>query len=76
MGGVLVYDAYSRIIGCQKIEQYYAANPPQKVHLDTVFSKAEMKEVARDFFSEKARERDFATDNDKLIYKNLPRFQS
>lgn len=35
-----------------------------------------MKEVARDFFGEKARERDFATDHDKLIYRNLPRFMS
>jgi hypothetical protein len=31
MGGVLVYDAYARLKGCEKIEKYFEENPPQKV---------------------------------------------
>lgn len=76
MGGTLVYDSYARLKGCTKIEEYFAANPPQKVATDILFSKTESKEVARELFGEKARERDFMCDQDKHFYKNLPRFQT
>lgn len=65
MGGVLVYDSYSVITGCEKIIDYFADSSPRKVPMDIVFSKAEIKEVTRDFFSEKARERDFACEQEK-----------
>lgn len=28
MGGVLVYDAYARMKGCEKIEKYFEENMP------------------------------------------------
>ena len=76
MGGILVYDSYARLVGCSKIEEYYAKTIPVKVHTDTVFSKQEIKEIQKDLFQEKVRERDFQTENDKIYFKNLPRFQT
>lgn len=74
MGGTLVYDSYCRLKGCDKIEQYFNENPPQKVSTDILFSKAESKEVSREIFADKARERDFGCDQDKKFFMNLPRF--
>ena len=62
MGGILVYDSYAKMKGCTKIEEYFAQRPPQKVSTDTLFSKAESKEVSRELFGDKARERDFGCD--------------
>ena len=76
MGGTLVYDSYARLKGCTKIEQYWEETPLTKVATDILFSKAESKEVARDLFGDKARERDFMCDQDKHFFKNLPRFQT
>ena len=76
MGGVLVYDSYAKMKGCTKIEEYFAQNPPQKVSTDTLFNKAESKEVSKELFGDKARERDFGCDQDKYFFKNLPRFQT
>ena len=75
MGGVLVYDSYSKLKGCVKIEQYFAEKVPTKISTDTLFSKAEQKEVLKELFGEKARERDFGCDQDKFFFKNLPKFQ-
>lgn len=76
MGGILVYDSYAKMKGCAKIEEYFVQHPPQKVTTDVLFSKAESKEVSRELFGDKARERDFGCDQDKYFYKNLPRFQT
>jgi hypothetical protein len=76
MGGILVYDSYAKMKGCTKIEEYFATRPPQKVSTDVLFSKTESKEVSRELFGDKARERDFGCDQDKYFYKNLPRFQT
>jgi hypothetical protein len=27
LGGILVYDAHARILGCPKIQEYYKTNP-------------------------------------------------
>ena len=45
MGGTLVYDSYARLVGCTKIEEYFAQHTPLKVHTDAVFSRAEIKEI-------------------------------
>ena len=76
MGGILVYDSHAHLKGCKKIEEYWDARVSEKLHVDVLFSKQEQKEVARDFFAERARERDFASDHDKATFKNLPRFQA
>ena len=76
MGGILVYDAYARMKGCEKIEKYFEENPLQKVQTDILFSKAESKEVSRELFGEQARARDFMCDQDKNFFRNLPRFHS
>ena len=76
MGGTLVYDAYARLVGCTKIEEYYSKTTPVRVHTDHVFSKSEIKEIQKDLFQEKVRERDFCSENDKIYFKNLPRFQT
>ena len=39
-----------------------------------MFSKEETKQTVRDVFSDKARERDFTSDQDRHFFKNLPRF--
>mmetsp|Transcript_15522 Transcript_15522/g.23825 ORF Transcript_15522/g.23825 Transcript_15522/m.23825 type:complete len:87 (+) Transcript_15522:771-1031(+) len=79
MNGIIVYDSYARLKGCKKIADYFDAKVPQKVDPYKLFSKEECKKVSKDscpIFSEKARERDFPSDNDRYLYKNLPRFQT
>jgi len=44
--------------------------------VDILFSKQESKEVSKDIFADKARERDFGTEQDKVFFKNLPKFQT
>ena len=39
MGGILVYDAYAKMKGCEKIEQYFEENVPPRVATDILFSK-------------------------------------
>lgn len=74
MGGTLVYDSYSKPKGNPKIEEYFNSNPPLKLSTDILFSKAEIKDVSKDIFGEKARERDFGNDQEKYFFKNLPKF--
>ena len=62
MGGTLIYDSYCKLKGNEKIEEYFNLNPPGKVSTDILFSRAEYKEVMKDIFGEKARERDFKSD--------------
>ena len=31
MGGILVYDSYAKMKGCEKIEKYFEENTPPKV---------------------------------------------
>ena len=62
MGGVLVYDSYAMLEGCEKIKEYWDGKVPPKVQMDILFNKQELKDLSRDFFSEKARERDFSND--------------
>lgn len=76
MGGTLVYDSYCKPKGNSKLERYFQENPPQRVSTDILFSKTEQKEAMKDIFGEKARERDFKCDSDKMFYRNLPRFQT
>jgi hypothetical protein len=74
MGGILVYDAYARMKGCEKIEKYFEDNVPTKIQTDILFSKAESKEVSKDLFGDQARARDFVCELDKNYFRNLPRF--
>ena len=65
MGGTLVYNSYAQLSGCKKIDEYWADRNLKKVQTDILFSKNECKEVNKELFGEKARERDFMTENDK-----------
>lgn len=45
--------------GCDKIENYWVNIEHNKVSKDILFTKNEIKEVYKDLFGDKARERDF-----------------
>ena len=74
MGGTLIYDSHANMVGCEKIELYWNSETPKKVSTDILFSKQESKAVYADLFGEKARERDFVSEQDRIFFKNLPRF--
>jgi hypothetical protein len=79
MGGTIVYDSYARLTGCEKIEQYFSTCQKTKINPYILFSKEEVKEVMKErtqLFGDKARERDFVNDNDRYLYRNLPRFSA
>ena len=76
MDGIIVYDSYARMTGCEKIVNYHNGKEAYKVDQNILFSKEEAKEVYKTIFSEKARERDFACDTDRHFFKNLPRFHA
>lgn len=46
----------------------------KKVNPYILFDENEVKEVQKSLFSEKPRLRDFQNDNDKIIFKNLPKW--
>jgi len=76
MGGVIVYDSYAKLTGCEKIVNYFESRVLPKVNPYHLFSKEEVKEAVRGVFGDKARERDFSCEYDKLLFRNLPRFQT
>lgn len=76
LGGMLVYDSYAELFGCDKIEKYFMDKDIDTVNPYILFTKQETKEVVRELFMEKARERDFTNDYDKFLFKNLPRFET
>jgi len=41
-----------------------------------LFSKEECKQICKDIFNDKVRERDFPSDYDRYLFKNLPRFHT
>jgi len=75
MGGVVVYDSHAELTGNEKIIKYFEENPPVKMDPYIIFGKEELQEIKAEFFAERARERDFASDQDKHLFKNLTRFQ-
>jgi hypothetical protein len=76
MGGVIVYDSYAKLTGCEKIVNYFNSRVPPKLNPFILFSKEEVKDAIRDVFGDKARERDFTCEYDKLVFRNLPRFHT
>jgi hypothetical protein len=74
MGGVIVYDSYANLTGCEKIVNHFKHHSLPKVNPNILFSKEETKEAVKSLFGEKARERDFSSEYDKNIFRNLPRF--
>ena len=76
MGGIIVYDSYAKLTGCEKIVKYFDEKKDEKIDPYKLFSHQETKDVIKEIFSEKVRERDFACDNDKMLFRNLPRFQN
>ena len=42
LGGILVYDAYARIVGSERLLEYYSQNPVQKINPYILFSKEEV----------------------------------
>lgn len=74
MNGIIVYDSYAKLIGCEKIVNYFENQVYQKIDQNILFSKDETKKAVKDIFTERARERDFANDQDRFVFKNLPRF--
>jgi len=74
MGGVIVYDSYAKLTGCEKIVNYFSSKTLPKLNPYILFSKEETKEAVRGVFGDKARERDFSSEFDKYLFRNLPRF--
>ena len=74
MNGIIVYDSYAKLTGCEKIVQYFENKETLKLNQNILFPKDEAKEVVKEFFQEKAKERDFQVDYDRYIYRNLPKF--
>jgi len=74
LGGILVYDAYARIVGSERLLEYYAQNPVQKINPYILFSKEEVEQSTKTYFSGIARERDFASELDKQLYQRIPKF--
>jgi hypothetical protein len=70
---VVVYDSFARIIGNQHLTQYYEKNPPKRTDFTLLFSAEEQAYTDKLFWKE-PRERDFNTDFDKFLFKNLPKF--
>ena len=62
MNGVIIYDSYAKLTGCEKIVKYFEERTYEKVDHNILFTKDEVKQAYRDCFSEKARERDFTSD--------------
>lgn len=74
MGGIIVYDSYAKLTGCEKIVNYFEERACPQVDVNVLFSKEEVKTINKGVFGERARERDFACDHDRNFYRNLPRF--
>ena len=69
--GLLVYDSQARLTGCEKIVKYFEENRPQRVDPHILFSKEETKEAVREVFGERAKERDFTTENDRQLFRQF-----
>lgn len=71
-----MYDSHARIVGNTILQGYYDANPPPSATVDTslLFSEQELT-YANALFTKEPRERDFATEFDKFVYRHMPRFQ-
>ena len=74
MNGIIVYDSYAKLTGCEKIVNYFQDKRYEKVNQNILFSKDEIKQSTRDIFGDRARERDFASEQDRNLFRNLPRF--
>jgi len=59
MGGTVIYDSIAKLTGCEKIETYFAEKGIETIDHHVLFSKEETKEIVKELFAEKARERDF-----------------
>jgi hypothetical protein len=73
LGGVVVYDSFARIIGNHHLTKYYESHPPPRTNFNLHFSPLESAYAEKLFYKE-PRERDFATDFDKFLFKHLPKF--
>lgn len=76
MNGTIIYDSYAKLTGCEKIVNYHSSQLQHKIDTKILFKKDETKEVIKNLFSEKVRERDFNNDCDRAFYKNLPKFST
>lgn len=62
MNGIIVYDSYAKLTGCEKIVNYFQNKTYEKIDHTILFSKEETKKAMKEIFAERARERDFASD--------------
>ena len=76
MNGIIIYDSYAKLTGCDKIVNYFENKTYEKIDPNSLFSKEEIQKSVKEIFIEKARERDFACEQDRTLYKNLPRFSA
>ena len=74
MNGVIIYDSYAKLVGCEKIVEYFQNKTFEKINPNILFTKEETKQSVKDVFGDRARERDFASDQDRNLFRNLPRF--
>lgn len=78
LGGVIVYDSQALLFGCPKVESYYAEtrdDPNRRLDPYLLFSQEYVKTTGRSCgFNERPRDRDFNTDHERAIFRNMPKF--
>lgn len=62
------------MVGCSKIEEYFQSNPVSATRNDILFPKQYCKDVARELFTQQARERDFSSEQDKHYFRHLQKY--
>ena len=77
LGGIIIYDSQARLVGCQKIEDYYREVDFSKRLVDPykLFPREEVDRLSQlGGFEEPAQARDFNNAQERMLYRHLPRF--
>lgn len=78
LGGEVCYDSMAELTGCSKIVKYFEDTkdlPERRTDPYILFGQDEIKESLRETgVAEKAKERDFNNDQERMTFRNLPRF--
>lgn len=75
LGGILVYDAYARIQGNTRIQDYQDEHPVvQNCNPNILFPEEEVERLNPLFRPPEPRERDFLSEFDKVLYQRILKF--
>lgn len=76
LGGTIIYDSQAKLVGCKKIEQYFEEtqkNPERQMDAYALFSKFQVEHFTKmGGFDERAKERDFTNEKDRLVHRHMP----